>query len=140
MSTVTETAQRSFRYLGSDFKVLADSSDTNGEFAVLEVRTSPGSEPPMHIHDSADEIFIVLEGEMRLTIAGVDRVLTAGESAIVRRGIPHTFKVLTAKIHTLGVITPGGFEDFFRTLAGDPPPPFERIAQVAAQFGTHLIR
>ncbi|MBV8819476.1 MAG: quercetin 2,3-dioxygenase [Acidobacteriaceae bacterium] len=129
---------REFIYLGNLFKVIADSSDTQGRYAAMEVVSAPGSEPPLHIHANEDETFVVLEGSMRLTCAGEDRILNAGDAATVKRGTPHTFKVLTPTMRSLGIVRPGGFEDFFRELAGEERPSFERIAQTAAKYGTRL--
>ncbi len=136
----TIEALRAFRYMGSDMKIHADSSDSAGKCAVIEVTTYPGCEPPLHIHDDFDELFIVIEGQMKVIRAGVETILGPGESAIVKRGTPHTFKVLTPTLRSIGVITPGGFEDFFRTLAGDTPPSFQQIGETAARFGTRLVR
>jgi len=93
----------------------------------------------MHIHQNADEMFIVIEGKMNVIIAGVERVLSAGESATVKRGTPHTFKILTPSMRSFAVITPAGFEEFFRAFANDPAPGWDRIGQVAAQHGTRLL-
>ena len=135
----TTQALRSFNYLGNQVIVHADASDTNGQFAILEMRVFPGSEPPMHSHKNEDELFIVLEGQMKLTCGGRESILSAGDSAFARRGTPHTFKVLSPTMRSLAVVTPAGFEEFFRALAGDRPPSYERIAQVAAQYGSQLF-
>jgi mannose-6-phosphate isomerase-like protein (cupin superfamily) len=134
-----ETALRNFRYLGNYVTVHADSSDMDGKCSVLEMHAFPGSEPPMHIHQNEDEIFIIIEGRMKLTCGGVERVLSPGESAIAKRGTPHTFKILTPSMRSFAIFTPGGFEDFFRGLAGDGPLSVERIGQLAAQYGTRLV-
>lgn len=86
-----------------------------------------------------DEMFFVIEGSIKLTVAGVERVISDGESALVRRGTPHTFKTLSSSLRSLAILTPAGFEEFFRALAGDPPRSYEQIAQAATRYGSRLI-
>lgn len=135
----TAEAARSFPYLGNQVRIHADASDTDGKFAVLEILSKPGAEPPMHIHENEDEMFIVIEGRMQLTSGGQTCILGAGESGLVKRGTPHTFKILSATMRSITIFTPAGFEEFFRALAGDPPPPFEALARAAAQHGSRII-
>lgn len=129
---------RVFQYMGSQVRIHADASDTRGQFALVEFVTRPGLEPPMHTHTNEDEMFVIIDGSMNLIQESGARIVAAGEAGVVRRGTPHTFKILSPFLRTMNVFTPAGFEDFFRTLAGDTPPAFEKIAQVAAQFGTRL--
>ncbi|HLX45694.1 MAG TPA: cupin domain-containing protein [Bryobacteraceae bacterium] len=140
VATQIAGAARSFPYLGNHVTIHADASDTNGNFAVLEILSKPGAEPPMHVHDNADEMFIVIEGQMQLTCGTRQSTLSAGESGIVKRGTPHTFKILTPALRSMTIFTPAGFEEFFRSLAGEPPPPFEVLAQAAAKYGSRILR
>jgi mannose-6-phosphate isomerase-like protein (cupin superfamily) len=133
-------ATRSFTYLGNQVTVHADASDTGGKFAVLEMLSKAGAEPPLHIHENADEMFIVLEGQMQLTCGAQTCVLSKGESGIVKRGTPHTFKILSPVLRSMTIFTPAGFEEFFRAMAGDPPPTFEEIGRAAAQYGSRILR
>jgi mannose-6-phosphate isomerase-like protein (cupin superfamily) len=135
--TTTEAAPRSFRFLGNEAIVHLDSSDTNGAFAVLEMRSVPGAEPPMHIHENEDEFFIVLEGRMKVICGGIETELSAGESA-AGRGTPHTFKILSPELRSLAILTPAGFEEFFRALANVERPSVNQIAHAAARFGSRL--
>ena len=104
--TTTEAALRSFGFLGNEAIVHLDSSDTKGAFAVLEMRSVPGAEPPMHIHENEDEFFIVLEGRMKVICGGIETELSAGESAVAQRGTPHTFKILSPELRSLAILTP----------------------------------
>jgi len=130
---------REFIYLGNRAKVHADAADTRGRFAMMEFWSRPGTEPPLHSHDHEDELFYVVEGRMKLVLGGEEQILEAGESAIAPRGTPHTFHVISPALRSFAVFAPAGFEEFFRALAGDPPPPYQRIAEVAGQFGARLL-
>jgi mannose-6-phosphate isomerase-like protein (cupin superfamily) len=74
--------------------------------------------PPLHVHPSFDETFLVSEG--RLTIRVGDEVtrLGPGAMAFVPGDIPHTFaNTEPAPVRFLLVCSPGGFEDYFRSIA-----------------------
>lgn len=140
MTTQTTARLRQFPFLGHHVRIHADSSDTQGRFAVLEFLARPGSEPPLHIHENEDEFFFVIEGQMRITLNGEDRVLGPGQAALVPRGVPHTFKVLTPEMRSMNVFSPGGFEEFFRAMAGASMPPPAEFAATAARYGSRFVR
>jgi mannose-6-phosphate isomerase-like protein (cupin superfamily) len=57
---------------------------------VLEAAYAPGeSAPPAHFHPGQDEHFAVLEGDLRVELAGAERELRAGETLDIPRGTPH---------------------------------------------------
>jgi quercetin dioxygenase-like cupin family protein len=149
VTTVLAGNARDLWFLGNSVKVHKDGADTGGQFALIETRLKPGSEPPMHVHQHEDETFLVLEGQLKLTVGGEELILHPGESAFAPRQVPHTFQILTPEVHTIGVITPAGFEEFFRAL-GEPkqdgrgPDPRliasrERVAEMSARFGVRLV-
>jgi quercetin dioxygenase-like cupin family protein len=70
--------------------VIRSAADTGGE--VLEVEAvweGGGDPPPSHYHPAQDENFEVLEGALRTSIGGVERVYTAGETFVIPRGTHH---------------------------------------------------
>jgi hypothetical protein len=83
----------------------------------------------------------MLEGEVRLHIAGHEQTLTAGGIAIIPRGVPHAFMVTTPTARMLCLQTPGGGEGFYRHASdpagmGDPPlPDFDRVREAASATG-----
>jgi len=58
--------------------------------SIIFVDAKPGKGPRLHRHDY-DEVFIVQEGEATMTAADEERVVRAGEIAIVPAGVPHRF-------------------------------------------------
>ena len=100
----------------------ADSSDTAGQFALVEIAGSTGGEPPLHVHQNEDEFFLVLEGQLIVRRRNEELTLETGQSAFLPRNVPHTFKVASSRVRFLNCITPGGFEEFFRDL-GQPVNP-----------------
>lgn len=109
-------AARSIRFRGGLITVHADSTDTSGQFALLEMEGGPGGEPPLHVHRNEDELFFVLEGELKVRRGDQEITLLAGESAFLPRNVAHTFKVMSPHVRFLNYITPGGFEEYFRDL------------------------
>ena len=117
---------------------LATEDETGGAYLLFEDALDAGKVTPLHQHPEADETFYVLEGEVRLHIAGEERILAAGGIAIIPRGVPHAFMVTTATARMLCLQTPGGGEAFYRHAsepAGDGEPPMPDLGRVRAAAG-----
>ena len=114
-----------YRYAGGIVSILLSGSETGGELAAWEAVQKPGSEPPLHLHHTADETFFVMEGEMRFMVG--DRILDAPAGSVVfaPRGVPHTFKIKSSQARAITLCTPAGFEEWFREL-GQPATSFDR--------------
>jgi mannose-6-phosphate isomerase-like protein (cupin superfamily) len=57
---------------------------------LIFVDAPPGGGPSLHKHDY-DEVFITLEGEATVTAGDDERVVRAGDVAIIPAGVPHRF-------------------------------------------------
>ena len=57
---------------------LATEDETGGAFLLFEDALDAGKVTPLHQHPEADETFYMLEGEVRLHIAGAEETLGAG--------------------------------------------------------------
>ncbi|MDQ1569739.1 MAG: hypothetical protein QOF79_413 [Actinomycetota bacterium] len=119
---------------------LATEEETNGQFILFEDALDQGKVTPLHRHDNADETFYLLAGEILLDIDGAQQTVGAGGIAIIPRGIPHAFKVVSADARMLCLHTPGGGEAFYRlasepVVAGEPAPPvdFDRVRKAASE-------
>ena len=107
---------RSVNFRGGLIKFHADSTDTSGRFALLEMEGRPGNEPPLHVHRNEDELFYVMDGQLKVLRENEEITLTPGQSAFLPRNVAHTFKVASSHVRFLNYITPGGFEGYFRDL------------------------
>lgn len=120
---------------------LATEDETGGAYLLFEDALDEGKMTPLHQHPEADETFYMLEGEVRLHIAGEEQGLAAGGIAIIPRGVPHAFMVATPTARMLCLQTPGRGEAFYRHASepagpGDPPmPDFGRVRAAAAATG-----
>ena len=120
---------------------LATEQETGGAYLLFEDALDAGKVTPLHQHPDADETFYMLEGEVRLHVAGDELTLAEGGIAIIPRGVPHAFLVTSPSARMLCLQTPGGGESFYRHAsepvgAGHPPAPdFGRVRAAAAATG-----
>lgn len=94
------------------------SRDTCGAFAVIEHPFPPGAIAPPHMHRAEDEYSIVVEGEMGFRSGDREVVLGAGGYISKPRGQMHSmWNAGRTPARIIELITPGGFERYFRELA-----------------------
>lgn len=94
-----------------------DGKETGGRFALITTEDPPKAGPPLHVHAHEDEALLVLEGEYQFQIG--DQRLRGGPGtlALLRRGEPHTYQYTgTGTGRLMALITPAGFEEFFRRV------------------------
>src|SRR4029450_13811989 len=109
--------------------------DTGGALSVVEHPFPVGALVPAHVHTREDEYSIVTEGEIGFRSGDREVVLGAGGYITKPRGELHAMwnagKILARMIE---IISPAGFEGFFRELAdlaAAGPPPVRPIATLA---------
>jgi mannose-6-phosphate isomerase-like protein (cupin superfamily) len=90
---------------------------TDGAFTLLE-EVPPLVDTPLHVHRDEDELFYVLEGEHVFQVGDSEYKIGPGGFVFAPRGIPHSQRrVVPGHGRELVLMTPGGFEGFFRDLA-----------------------
>lgn len=67
----------------------------HGSMSVVEFQASRGFGPPLHRHDTEDELFVLLDGELDLRSGDERFTATAGDIAFLPHGRAHTFQVLS---------------------------------------------
>ena len=140
--------------VGDTYTILVAGQDTAGKYTLIDMHVPPGGGPPPHRHDF-EEMFTVLDGEVRVTFRGETLVARAGETINVPANAPHSFtNASDTPSRLLCMCAPAGQEEFF-VLVGQPvatrteaPPPLSPDAQaafiakstsLAAQFKTELL-
>ena len=140
--------------VGDTYTILVAGQDTDGKYTLIDMHVPPGGGPPPHRHDF-EEMFTVLDGEVRVTFRGQTITARAGETINVPANAPHAFTNATsAPSRLLCLCAPAGQEEFF-TLVGQPvasrteaPPPLSpdeqaafiaRSTSLAPQFKTDLL-
>jgi quercetin dioxygenase-like cupin family protein len=102
------------------FKVTADMTAGN-LFVIEHTNLQPGGGPALHLHNSQEEWFYVLEGRVIFEIGAQRAQLSAGESVLALPHIPHTFSALGAPAHLLIAFTPAGkMEQYFLDAEANP--------------------
>jgi quercetin dioxygenase-like cupin family protein len=122
--------------IGVIFKI--DGADTGGALSIVEHPFGVGALVPPHIHRLEDEVSIVLEGEIGFRSEDQEVVLGPGGYIIKPRNEVHAmWNAGSAPARMIEVISPAGFEGFFREFAdlteGDPPT-FEVVAALAERY------
>lgn len=59
---------------------------------MCHVRYEPGKQVTRHAHEHTEQVMIVTEGELELTVAGETRTLRAGDWAVINRGVEHAVR------------------------------------------------
>jgi len=103
-------------FLDTLVHVRVSAQDGADGMSVLEQLVPRGSSPPLHVHHDEDEIFHLLEGEIRIKLGQHVRKVTVGQTLLAPRGVPHTFCVDSRTAHMLIVTCNGSFERFVRTV------------------------
>jgi mannose-6-phosphate isomerase-like protein (cupin superfamily) len=123
--------------LGIHWKI--DGIDTGERFSVVHHPIAPRAlAAPLHYHHNEDEYSYVLEGTLG-ALLGEDVVEAgAGTWVFKPRGQWHTFwNAGDTPCHIIEVISPAGFEHYFRELAqaeGD----MERFAQINEKYALDM--
>jgi quercetin dioxygenase-like cupin family protein len=86
--------------------------------SVLEHCAAHGDSPPLHVHQNEDEVFHILESEMRFKVGDQEQQATAGKTLLAPKGIPHTYRAESAEgAHWLTITRGQEFEHFVRVRA-----------------------
>jgi quercetin dioxygenase-like cupin family protein len=61
-----------------------------GEQVLLcRVRYEPGKQVPWHVHEDTEQVMIITDGEVEMTIEDETATLKAGDVVVVNRGLRH---------------------------------------------------
>ncbi len=123
--------------------VRAESTDTNGICAVLEMHHPPNFGPPLHVHTHEDEGFLVTQGIYRFTVGEVERTLQAGEFIMAPRTVPHSFRCAGPEQGRMLVyLTPAGGEAYFEEMsriAMDDPERRSKCQLLDRKYGIKIL-
>jgi quercetin dioxygenase-like cupin family protein len=100
-----------YEFGGATFTVKASGADTEGRVGVMEQSGPPGLAIPPHTHDGEDEMFYVLEGELR-GFCGEERfTASAGAFLFLPRDVEHGFEVVGDRpARALTIVGPARFD------------------------------
>jgi mannose-6-phosphate isomerase-like protein (cupin superfamily) len=128
------------------------SEEGSDGFSMLEHLAPRGDSPPLHLHHNEDEIFHILDGELRFRVADEELRLGADETLLAPKGTPHTYVVESERARWLVATTNGDFERFARSFSRpaeraelpEPAPPptpeqAEALAAACRENGIELV-
>ena len=100
-------------------RFMIDGDATRGAFSLVEHPLPPRAlGAPLHTHRNEDEYSYVLEGRIGVQLGDEVLEVGPGELVVKPRGIRHAFwNAGDEPARLLEVISPAGFENYFRELA-----------------------
>ena len=123
--------------IGVVFKLWGE--ETNGQVAVVEHPFAVGALVSPHLHTREDEYSIVTEGAIGFRSGDREAVLEAGGYITKPRGELHAmWNAGSTPARMIEIISPAGFERFFRDVADlleTGPPSMQDIAAIASNYG-----
>lgn len=134
--------------LGVLATIKAGANETGGSMTIAEFEAPPGWAVPPHRHIDQDELFYVLDGEVKFWCDGEESTFTRGGMAWLPRQKPHLFEVSEAGPARLFNIHTGSTFERLVQVMGEPAPeariPDPPVGEpdpeaVAAAFGAHGI-
>ncbi|MCP3760572.1 cupin domain-containing protein [Streptomyces sp. TBY4] len=133
------------KWAGEVGRWLLRGEDTGGLFSFFEVTTPPGGGPPLHIHETVDETFFVIEGQYEFELDGAVHKVPQGGLVYGPRGMEHAFvNTWDRPSKMLCIATPGGIEDWFEQLGvlleGGGPPDWEKMQALARKHNVVGLR
>ena len=88
--------------VGDTYTILVTGEDTAGKYTLIDMHVPPGGGPPPHRHDF-EEMFTVLDGEVRVTFRGETLIARAGETMV--RMMTRLYKHIQAQGFTVADVT-----------------------------------
>ena len=101
-------------------RMLADSEESEGAFALGEFAGGEGPWTVPHIHRQSEESFYVLAGTFTFTLGDTETEADTGSFILVPRGTRHVLSAGRGGGRLLTLWTPGGLEAMFKALSEMP--------------------
>jgi mannose-6-phosphate isomerase-like protein (cupin superfamily) len=137
-------AGKDLRAFGNTLSVMLGGEQTGGAFSVMSELAPPGGGPPLHVHGTEDEVFLVVEGRISYFANGSWSEVGAGGVVYLPRGVEHCYRNVgtTPSRHWI-ITTPSGFENFFAHCADEfarpGGPDMQRVVEIHQEHGIELL-
>lgn len=120
--------------------VLVAGEETGGAFALVDAVETKGAWLPCHLHNREDEALYVLEGSLKVWVAGGWVDAPSGWAVFLPRGVEHAHVVATEAARVFVLFVPAGFEGFYRELGAADASSLglERPVATAARYGCEI--
>ena len=97
-----ESEQAAVWLMGGLAQVRVPGAVTRDSFTVVQHTGLRGYTTPLHYHTHEDEVFIVLDGTLRMVCDGREQVAEAGDTMVIPKTVPHGF-IATSDIRFLTI-------------------------------------
>ncbi len=109
-----------------NIRLLLSGEESAGRFMVSLITLMPGVGPPRHHQPREDEMFLVVDGEVEITIGNETRRVGKGDFAYAPANTTHAFRAAGDQPAVLFTVnSPGGhergFEFFSQAVAAGRP-------------------
>jgi quercetin dioxygenase-like cupin family protein len=116
--------------------------DTRGALSIVEHPFDVGALVAPHLHTREDDYSIVTEGEIGFRSGDREVVLGPGGYITKPRGELHAmWNAGKTPARMIEIISPAGFEEYFREVADlvqSGPAEFDQVAQLASAYSLHF--
>ena len=149
-----DPALRHVSLVGDTYTILLSGAETAGRYCLIDMTVPHCGGPGPHRHDF-EEMSMLLEGEIRFTFRGAERLVKAGTTVNIPANAPHFFTNVSGKTsRMLCMCSPAGQEEFFlaigkavasRTTLAPKPGEKEmeafirKAAELAPRYRTELL-
>lgn len=111
-----------YHWLGTLSLTKVMGSVTTGNLDIVDHRVPAGYAPPLHVHQKADEVFFLVDGNLEVHCGDDVWHAAPGSLVFLPRRVPHGFvNSDEGPARTLLINAPAGFGDLIVAL-GDPAP------------------
>lgn len=139
-TATTSTSAEELVFLGSRCRILASSASTGGKYGLVDmIEVAAGDMPPLHVHRTHDEGFLLLEGDLSLFLPDREIALRPGQFVLAPRGVPHTYQVGETPARWLVISAPAGFEQFVEAVAALDDLTPDALTTAAAVHGIEIL-
>lgn len=100
-------------------RLLVTGKETDNAFAIVGTGGTVDKPIGFHYHREAHDVFLCLKGVLNVWANDSARSLGPGDFASVPPGTIHQYQIASSHTEFVGLIIPGGWEEFFRFI-GEP--------------------
>jgi mannose-6-phosphate isomerase-like protein (cupin superfamily) len=105
------------------------------DLCVLTQSLDVGSAIPVHHHEEAEQVLVIVSGRADILLAGQRIEAAAGSTVHVPKSIAHGIvNTGAAPLTILEVTSPPGFQNIFREMHQLSEPSLEDIARIGAKY------
>jgi quercetin dioxygenase-like cupin family protein len=131
------------RVLGTQVRFVCNAEQTGKAWSLMEVLLPENAGPPPHDHPW-DEAYYVVEGSVRFSLAGEERLVRAGDFVYAPGGTLHGFKGAAAAPSRMLIFdAPAHAEAFFRDCereVRDLPADLAKVPDIGDRHQIRFVR